>query len=635
MPDIENGSDVRGDLLRHIADTYGISGEGPENMLIFRAGNGRIFASIEGNRLDAVCGRAASSEFIRPYLRPCDMRPDSWVSVDMDGLVRFNIICSIIEVAIKFVTSREPMDARELTAQSAYRSISARIHVSLPQRTYTDVPLEPDSGDNGKECKIPEEIRKMRSLLTPEEMRTHSEPYIFVLQARFLENFEDDYEYNGKRGALCQTYNMMSDQQLRGYFGWRTAIRAGREHKGSAEYPYIYACELINGIGWKDPADGLHKLTAFLESVPPETFPHRDYWLYDFCAFYNVQGALPPLTPADTASHTLERPYESTSEDALATAIYMSNDYKIGMSKIMRENESDVAEVLLRVFRMLHDKMEGRDHNLLDKGFSPVLMTNHRMFATARLYDPGRGDYEYIIPGVVRYNCSGTLWSRTIYRISMAASRWFSAIVRTVDSLLRPYLDVKGALKPALAPGTMEYLVIRAAIEEWDADRKRAPVVEVNVDTSILDNIRRDADDVRDRILTEEERGPAEVYASAAAAEPSFMTLGSKVSSSHLHFDACYRMAPLDDLKIDCSKSPEVHHSDLLNDVETAFVRCLLNGESYKELLKKNRMSVDIAADSVNEALLDEIGDTVIDMSSGEPEIIEDYRKELESIVNG
>lgn len=599
MEDAQNGS-IREDLVRIIAERYNVRPEESDGTVIFRAANGRIFASISGGRLDAICGHASMVELKRPYFRPCDIRPDSWVSVELDGLVRFNILEEIIDVAHKFVTSREPMDVREASAKATYHVIAERVMPSSPVRTYTDESLHgPDSGEQSSPSDVPERIKALHNLLTPEEMRTLSESYLFVRQAKFMEKYEDDYVYTGKQGSLFQVYRMMSDQQLRGYFGWRTAVRHGKEHPCSAEYPFIYVCELVNGIGWTDPVDGLKKLTDFFATQPDDVFPHRINWGLDFCAVYNVSGALPPLSDADRASHTLECPYESTPEDALATAVYLS-DYKIASSKIMQDYSEDVSQVLLRTFQILHDSMEDHPRTLLDMGFSPMTQTNYRIFASAQFYDPGRGDYEYRIPGVVTYHCAGTNWTKTLYRRSMAATKWFGALTRTVDSLIRPALGVKSAIKPGLKPGASEYLAIRMAVNSWMQEKNRPPEIVVNIDKTALSGIRHDADVVRDRIMTEEEKVSEPVPAKVPAAKP----------------------------------APAQASGAVLKDIEKEFLSRLLEGKPYQDVLRDRHMSVDIIADMVNEALWDVFSDSVIDMSSGSPEIIEDYRNELEEIVN-
>jgi len=593
-----SGTSMRDDLIRVLFDTYGSAPTVSDEVLLFRTPNKRIFVSLDGKRLDAACGHSAVSEMMRPYLRPCASRPDSWASVDLDGPVRFNIILGVVDAAYKFVTSHAPMVEREKEAAEAYRSLSSRIHASLATSTYSDTPID-DSED--KSAGIPEKIKQMRALLSADDVQTFSEAYIFVCQARFMEDYTDDYEYTGKRGSLFQAYRMMTDQQLRGYFGWRTAYRAGKKPKYSPEYPFVYVCELINGIGWSDPLVGFDMLVAFLKDMPPEMFPHKAVWTADFCAVYGLEGKVPLLGKDERSSHTLECPDDCSPDDALATAIHLS-DYKIGMSKIMRENAQDVAEVLLRLFRILRDKMDAGPRSLLDMGFVRTDIAYYRMFPTALFYDQGRGEYDFTIRGVVHYRCSGTTWNKTTYRPSMAAPHWFGDLIRTVDSYLRPRLGVKGSIKPGVLPGTVEDVSVRQAVDEWMTIKNYVPPPVVEVDATALAGIRRDADDVRDRIITEEER-----------AEPLAAVAGS------------YSIDTFGDSDDDEGLGP----------IETEFLRMLLAGEPYDEFLKTNRKSADVMADAINEAFFDRFGDIVIDMSSGLPELIEDYKEELEEIVNG
>ncbi len=63
----------------------------------------------------------------------------------------------------------------------------------------------------------PPRIREMRRIGRGSlyEART------FVEQGRFMEAFEDDYDYRGEFVQYFPTYQHMTDAQLRGYFTWR------------------------------------------------------------------------------------------------------------------------------------------------------------------------------------------------------------------------------------------------------------------------------------------------------------------------------------------------------------------------------------------------------------------------------
>lgn len=593
----EHHGNLQKELADSIASDLSVHPEVSDAMIIFRAPNGRIFASIESDRLDAVCGHAALEVIPRPYIRPCDTRPETWVSVDINGIVKFPILKAIAETGYRFVTARTPMNDREAAVREEYLTYGARIRASLPEKTYTDQVIYEQEPVKDS-VPVPDKIREMRALLTPDEIRSFSDAYLFYKQAKFMEDYRDDFRYVSKMGSLIQSYRSMNNRQLRGYFGWRTAYRDGKPYEGSPEYAFILANEIINGIGWKDPSEGYRMLVDLIKSQPPNYFPHRANWVLDFCAVHGLSQKMEEISDIDRAVHTLAIPEDANAEDALLALVYLS-DYKIESSKIMRENATDFSETILRAFRIINEKFIDKGDSLLEMGFYPLVIHNYRMFATGLFYDKGRGNYEFIVPGIAKYECSGHNWTRTKYRHLNTNTWWFDSLARSVDNLLRGHFGIKGTVKNGFSSGTVEGVAVRQAVDQWLKDKRMSYYKEIVVDTSLLLNIRRDADDVRDMIITEEERE------TAPAPAPVF------VQPTH-----------------------EEAVADI-GDIESAFLRMLINGEDYGPFLKENRLTVDTAADMTNEAFINVIGDTVVDMSSGSPEVVEDYLDELEEILDG
>ena len=68
-------------------------------------------------------------------------------------------------------------------------------------------------------------------------------------QAKLLANFEDDYSYEGNVVRYYPTYQALTDQELRGYFSWRTKLRRGNIQKTCLSFAFLYIYELINQVG--------------------------------------------------------------------------------------------------------------------------------------------------------------------------------------------------------------------------------------------------------------------------------------------------------------------------------------------------------------------------------------------------
>jgi hypothetical protein len=74
----------------------------------------------------------------------------------------------------------------------------------------------------------------------------------FFRQGKFMEDYEDDYIWNGELRRYFTTYHDLNLNQLRGFFGWRTRVRRGEFRRITTSLAYMYIYELLNGIGAAD-----------------------------------------------------------------------------------------------------------------------------------------------------------------------------------------------------------------------------------------------------------------------------------------------------------------------------------------------------------------------------------------------
>lgn len=76
---------------------------------------------------------------------------------------------------------------------------------------------------------VPEPIARMRDLARRRGRGTfaYASPQLFYEQARLMENYTDDFPYEGDFSKYYPTYEDMTNTQLRGYFTWRARLRAG------------------------------------------------------------------------------------------------------------------------------------------------------------------------------------------------------------------------------------------------------------------------------------------------------------------------------------------------------------------------------------------------------------------------
>ena len=129
----------------------------------------------------------------------------------------------------------------------------------------------------------------------------------------------------------------------------------------------------------------------------------------------------------------------------------------------------------------------------------------------------------------------------------------------------------------------------------------------ITLDLSGLDRIRQDAQHTRDSLLTEEEL--SEFRRIEEPASPPVSPVGSVP-------EELLPGLPLDPLPLQ-------------------ILRMLLRGEPVAPLIRENRLMPSILADTINEALFDEIGDTVLLCENDDLSLVEDYRDELTQLLGG
>ena len=90
---------------------------------------------------------------------------------------------------------------------------------------YRDVPILHTAAQMANYT--PPKIREMRSIARDYDVYHQAASMIFYTQAKFMEDFEDDYPRQVSFYQYLPTYQSMNTEQLRAYFTWRTRIRRG------------------------------------------------------------------------------------------------------------------------------------------------------------------------------------------------------------------------------------------------------------------------------------------------------------------------------------------------------------------------------------------------------------------------
>lgn len=512
-----------------------------------------------------------------------------------------------------------------------------------------------------------------RRVRDPLEYRRPTQTKLFVDQARFMEDWEDDCPYHGTFSRYYPTYAMMSDQQLRGYFTWRAQVRRGVVEATSLSFAFVYIYELLNGIGGSDPRACFDKLFAFWQAyraVAPEIDRYAKSWLRDFIVYHGLPAALmeqvvdtsfeQALIVARRAEAALiAEPGEACAsslaaadaQSALCQALAALSSYRIDRSAFAAAHEADVSAVVVQVFAgLVRHCARRRKRGFIDSLFGLPYASPHIMFEAAVFYEPARHpDCLYQVNEAHSYSCKDGRWMALRQYREPGRNAELGAILHGIDRAMRLAWGDDHPLKERELPKYVMRMIDeavaarRAQVRDQEARR-------VTIDRSQLAGIRARAADIREQLLVDEERDgaaagedapavPSEgapvpgALAPAASVEPAAPSPQSTASSSAAMAHVPATPAPAA-TAVNTAPAPAAAAAPaLFSPEETAYVRALLSGTGVAAAVAASGRSEDMLVDAVNEALFDLIGDTALEYGEAGPQVIDDYREEVEGAV--
>ena len=539
---------------------------------------------------------------------------------------------------------------------------------------------------------LPDQYRKMREISRWQDDpkggagRWLSEAELFYRQGLLMADFEDDCPYNGTFKSYFPTYNAMSDRQLRGYFTWRAQVRRGTVEETSTSFAFLYLYELICGIGVDNPLEGFNKIKAFWDAYrafEPGIDRFARVWLQDYAVFHaldpkllrdsktvmfdnaliELRHAARDLVPAPapsgqtpkrrkTSEPTLPLPPDEVREERLMAAINALSTYNLSNSRLDRSHHRDLRHVACAVYvRMARYYDTHRKTGIVASLFGEETAMPYTMFASAVFFAPERHeDCEYRLDPIHIYRCQNGFWECMRIHGSRQKSSKLGEMMRACDQRLRLALDPAHPLKEEKVPKYLAKIIDDeiVALLSWDAAHQP---VKIDIDLSQLGHIRSAAVQTREALLIDEERedgAPVEAEATlieqpntesapGMTAEPGEMTIRqNEPDEPTVSTEEFGVVAPLlASVGAPVTPAP-TEAANKLAPAEDTFLRALLeqNAAQATSAVAHSGQSEDMLVDSINEALFDLVGDTVIEFGAAGPQIIEDYEADVRGYLD-
>lgn len=451
---------------------------------------------------------------------------------------------------------------------------------------------------------IPEKIREMKKIASEQGAYYRTDEYIFYKQAKFMEDYEDDYEYSGDFSCYFPTYQKMRSDQLRGYFTWRSKIRRGEEVSAPRSFYHVYIYELLHMIGSENAEEGYHKLRDFTRQYGKTDRyigMYSSTWLIGFVVYYSLDRSLLEglIDMKNHSAMSVLKDCEEHDDGELFDAICEISSYNIRNSKLYKSRSDDVEEVVCSTFRHMSEYYA--KHNtkcLYQKLIGRKDTVNWSLFSSAVFYDHRKhADHTYEVSDFYRFFCKKGKWYREKYSFC-GKDKWLGDVLRSVDSIMRQRLDFGS---PTNNPCETKWIlsIIDSEIDALIESKKKKALAKIEIDVSKLEGIRRSADVIRDRLMTEEEMEEQPEPQQAQILTPAPGSIGNPFKND----------------------TP-------LSDEEYAFLHSLLYGDSFC-----GKTMTSVLEDNINEKLFYLFQDVVIEEILDKPEVVSDYAEELKGMI--
>lgn len=331
--------------------------------------------------------------------------------------------------------------------------------------------------------------------------------------------------------------------------------------------------------------------------------------------------------------------------DALST-------YNLNSSRLDRSHHRDLRHVACAVYvRMARYYDTHRKTGIVASLFGEETAMPYTMFASAVFFAPERHeDCEYRLDPIHIYRCQNGFWECMRIHGSRQKSSKLGEIMRACDQRLRLALDPTHPLKEEKVPKYLAKIIDDEIVAwlSWDAAHQP---VKIDIDLSQLGHIRSAAAQTREALLIDEEREDdvlAEVDTAGSEqpkAEPAadaFVELVAapirqdEADEPTISTEQFGVVAPLLAPTPAVVSTAPAGTATALDPAADAYLRALLeqNAAQTASAVERSGQSEDMLVDSINEALFDLVGDTVIEFGAAGPRIIEDYEADVRGYLD-
>lgn len=423
----------------------------------------------------------------------------------------------------------------------------------------------------------------------------------FMRQARSIEGLSLEVRpFIMKPLILVQNYDSLNKDTFLTYIyertRWQTAGTITATDVDLLMFLPLYANEVINDIGVKDTAWGL----AMCESIE-----NANRYL---AAVYLDKTALYHISFDYRLTHQLECGEEfkwQVAEDQKIMALHplyttdphlffehlsdleTKGGYHLKSSPLYKSDPVLFEKLVYDVFKALMDKHE----EILAKH----IREKYKLYDGLMYPDPPVHFASYVISPIRQFEQGEDGQIYYDHYLMVSSLTPFKEVIRETDAWARDYLQSKRKLRHRM-PNAKSQIVAQIVKKELtklrQEEKKKA---EISIQFEALNKIREDAKETTEQLITDAEKEDHEE-----------------------HFEI----------------NEDADEPTRLSDDEKHVLSLLLRKQDINDYVSSHHLLASVMIDAINEKLFDEIGDNVIAFDGDQPAVIDDYREDIEEIMN-